>query len=131
MTCRWELVYQFFFKPKSPEIPSISALDILEVFSGLTTEAASLFPDINEKAKARGFFVTLIFNPSLVLAIECANLDDRNFLVNGLRSLVAEVQLDMNATTALEGPSAGLPQDAVTEEVPIREKYEKLVKMVN
>lgn len=122
----------YFFLKKFPDIPSISAQDIFEVHSGLTTEAESVFPNIDEKAKAQGFFVTILFNPSMVLAIECANLDDRNFLVNGLRSLIAEVQLDLSIIKTPVSTPIKTPLAAADEPLPagMSEKYAKLLEQV-
>ena len=70
---------------KFPSIPPISVYDVKELCSGLTTEALAVFAGISDKARADNLFVTLTFNPSMVAALEFKSLDDRNFVLNGLR----------------------------------------------
>lgn len=104
-----------------------SILDIKEIHAGLTPQASSLFPGISQSARAANNIVTVLYHPNLVVAFEMKSIDDRNFLVNGLRALVSEIQLD--TTVAIGGPTPGPVRDA-DGSFDYKAKYESMLSQV-
>ena len=76
-----------------PELPAISIYDIVDISSGLTNEASSLFTTISQKERAANLFVSIHYRPSMVCAIGVLSSDERNSLLNGIRALMSEIQI--------------------------------------
>ena len=103
-----------------PAIPSINVCDIIEISSGLTSEAIALFPTITQKEKAANLFVTIQFRPSMICAIGTSSPDERNFLLNGIRALMSETQITLTSqffSSSKFDNSANLDGDSVENKV--------------
>lgn len=106
-----------------------SAVDVNEIHAGLTREAASLFSAITAKARADNMIVTLHFRPSMIMVFEMQSMEDRNFIINGLRSLVSEVQLDLNAP--IEVASRSSAPAVVDDTIDYKARCEKMAAQVS
>lgn len=122
----WSLVSMF--STSGYEISPISVCDITEIHPGLTPEAIAMFPSIGEKERASNLFLTIVFKPSMTYAIAVQSADDRSALLNGLRALIAEVELELNSVPEHFLSSTG---GVVPDEISVAEKNSRLSMQVS
>ena len=121
----WSLISMF--SSGTPDISPISVCDITEIHPGLTPEAIAMFPAIGEKDRATNLFLTVVFKPSMTYVIAVQSADDRSTLLNGLRALIAEIELVLNSVSENIRPVAG---DLSFDDSSVVEKNAKLSRQV-
>ena len=121
----WSLISMF--SNGAPDISPISVCDITEIHPGLTPEAIAMFPVIGEKERATNLFLTIVFKPYMTYVIAVQSADDRSTLLNGLRALIAEIELVLNSVNDNIRSVAG---DISLDESSVVEKNAKLSRQV-
>ena len=81
--------------------------------------------------KAERFFVSIIYEPCMFVAIEVKTPEARNFLVNGLRSLMSSLQLDCSRQLSTFNECKSQERFSEDDQVDYKKKYEQLVSQVN
>lgn len=86
-----------------------------------------MFPVIGEKERATNLFLTIVFKPYMTYVIAVQSADDRSTLLNGLRALIAEIELVLNSVNDNIRSVAG---DISLDESSVVEKNAKLSRQV-